>query len=75
MGIDIFRQTDGFQINENGGAAACFLYFTPAALYDLGRIQDGDRILFPILKSIVDGDFEGYCDNRKSKDWKDWGGS
>lgn len=67
--------SDGFQIYENGGATACFAYFTLAALYDLGRIQDGDRILFPILKSIVNGDFEGYSKNGRSKDWRDWNGT
>ena len=66
---------DGFQIYENGGATACFSYFTIAALYDLGRIQDGDRILFPILRSIADGGFEGWSKNGRTKDWKDWGGT
>src|ERR1019366_3849246 len=38
--------SDGFQIYENGGATACFAYFTLAALYDLGRRQEADGILF-----------------------------
>ena len=29
--------SEGFQHYENGGATACFAYFTLAALYDLGR--------------------------------------
>jgi hypothetical protein len=67
--------SDGFQIYENGGATASFAYFTVAALYDLGRIDDGDRILFPMLESFAKGDFQGYCANKKSKDWKTWNGT
>jgi hypothetical protein len=66
--------SDGFQIYENGGATASFTYFTLAALYDLGRIDDGDRILFPMLQSFARGGFQGYCANGKSKDWKMWNG-
>jgi Bacterial alpha-L-rhamnosidase 6 hairpin glycosidase domain len=66
---------DGFQIYENGGATACFSYFTVAALYHLGRIQDGDRILFPLLDAFARGDFQGFGSNHKSKDWKMWDGT
>jgi hypothetical protein len=66
--------SDAFQIYENGGATACFAYYTLAALYDLGRIQDGDRILFPMLDSFAKGDFQGFGDNKMSKDWKTWNG-
>ncbi|HEV2327837.1 MAG TPA: hypothetical protein VGY56_03505 [Verrucomicrobiae bacterium] len=66
---------DGFQIYENGGATACFSYFTLAALYDLGRIQDGDRILFPMLDAFAKGDFQGFGPHNKSKDWKMWDGT
>ena len=64
----------GFQIYENGGATACFSYYTLAALYDLGRVQDGDRILFPMLDSFAKGDFQGFGANKKSKDWRTWSG-
>jgi hypothetical protein len=67
--------TDGFQIYENGGATACFAYFTLAALYDLGRIKDGDQILMPMLDSFDKGDFQGRCDNGMSKDWRTWDGT
>jgi len=67
--------SDGFQIYENGGATASFAYFTVAALYDLGRIDDGDRILLPMLNSFAKGDFQGYCANKDSKDWKTWDGT
>lgn len=66
--------SDGFQIYENGGATACFAYFTVAGLYDLGRIQDGDRILLPMLDTFAKGDFQGFADNKMSKDWKMWNG-
>jgi hypothetical protein len=69
------ENSDGFQIYENGGATACFAYFTLAALYDLGRINDGDRILMPMLKAFYDGDFQGFGPNGLSKDWKMWDGT
>lgn len=71
------KKEDGFyafQIYENGGATACFAYYTLAALYDLGRIQDGDRILFPMLDAFAKGDFQGFGTNKMSKDWKTWDG-
>lgn len=67
--------SDGFQIYENGGATASFAYFTLAALYDLGRIQDGDQILMPMLDGFAKGGFQGFCDNKMSKDWKTWDGN
>ncbi|HEX3627207.1 MAG TPA: family 20 glycosylhydrolase [Verrucomicrobiae bacterium] len=69
------ENSDGFQIYENGGATACFAYFTLAALYDLGRVNDGDRILMPMLKAFYDGDFQGFGPNGLSKDWKMWDGT
>ena len=66
--------SDGFQIYENGGATACFAYFTLAALYDLGRVQDGDRILFPMLDAFAQGKFQGFGNNHMSNDWKTWNG-
>lgn len=67
--------SDGFQIYENGGATACFAYFTVAALYDLGRIKDGDQILMPMLDSFAKGDFQGRGPNGMSKDWRTWKGT
>jgi hypothetical protein len=67
--------SDGFQIYENGGATACFAYFTLAALYDLGRIQEADQMLFPMLDSFASGGFEGRCDNGMTRDWKTWDGT
>ncbi len=67
--------SDGFQIYENGSATGAFAYYTIAALYRLGRIQDGDRILFPMLKSYKDGGFEGRGSNGKTFDWQAWDGT
>lgn len=67
--------TDGFQIYENGGATACYSYFTPAALYSLGRVQDGDNIYMPILASFAKGDFQGRDAKGMSKDWRAWDGT
>jgi hypothetical protein len=67
--------SDAFQRYENGGATACFAYFTLAALYDLDRVEEGDRILFPMLKAFAKGGFQGRCSNGMSKDWRAWDGT
>ena len=67
--------SDGFQVYENGGATASFSYYTIAALYKLGRVQDGDRILIPMLESFKTGGFEGRGPNGKTYDWKAWDGT
>jgi hypothetical protein len=66
---------DGFQIYENGGATACFAYFTLAALYDLGRRDTADRMLMPMLKAFEDGGFQGQRADGMSYDWKAWDGT
>jgi len=66
--------SDGFQIYENGGATACYAYFTIQALYQLGRHKEADAILFPMLKSFEDGGFQGSAPNGRSYDWKSWDG-
>lgn len=66
---------DGFQIYENGGATACFAGFTIEALYKLGRVADGDRILFPMLEGFDNGNFQGPCANGRTKDWRAWDGT
>ncbi len=66
---------DGFQIYENGGATACYTYFTILALQKLGRKKDADMILLPLLKSMSEGGFQGTCaDSGRTKDWKTWTG-
>lgn len=67
--------SDGFQIYENGGATGAFAYFTLAALYDLGRREEADRILFPMLDAYERGRFQGFGPNEKSYDWKRWDGT
>jgi GH15 family glucan-1,4-alpha-glucosidase len=67
--------SDGFQIYENGGATACYAYFTIEALYQLGRRKDADAILFPMLKAFEDGGFQGEGPNGRSYDWKAWDGT
>jgi hypothetical protein len=67
--------SDGFQIYENGGATASFTFYTVVALYKLGRIDDGDRILFPILRAVKAGSFEGRGPNGRTYDWKAWDGT
>ena len=67
--------SDGFQNYENGGATGCFVFFTLAALYDLGRKADGDKILFAMLGEFDKGGFEGRGKNGKSNDWRRWDGT
>jgi hypothetical protein len=67
--------SDGFQVYENGGATACYAYFTIEALYQLGRHKEGDEILFPMLRSFEDGGFQGSAPNGRSYDWKSWDGN
>ncbi len=66
--------SDGFQIYENGGATACYTYFTIHALQKLKRKKDVDLILLPLLKSMSEGNFQGRCPNGRTKDWKTWKG-
>jgi hypothetical protein len=66
---------DGFQRYENGGATACFAYFTLAALYDLGRREEADRMLMPMLQAFEQGKFEGKGANGLSNDWRAWDGT
>lgn len=64
----------GFQNYENGGATACFAYFTIKALYQLGRRKEADAILFPLLRGFEAGGFQGRGAHDRSYDWKTWKG-
>lgn len=66
--------SDGFQFYENGGATGCWAYYTIKALYKLGRVRDARRILLPMLAGYAAGNFQGFCDDGMSKDWRDWRG-
>ena len=63
---------DGFQIYENGGASANHAFFVIQALYELGRIKDGDSILLPMLKGFEAGNFQGRGANGLTNDWRAW---
>lgn len=67
--------SDGFQVYENGGATACYAYFTVQALYQLGRRAEADAILFPMLRAFEDGSFQGVGTNGRTNDWKAWDGT
>jgi hypothetical protein len=67
--------SDGFQIYENGGATGCYAYYTIHSLLKLGRRQEAEAILFPMLKSFEDGAFQGRSPNGMTYDWKDWDGN
>jgi hypothetical protein len=67
--------SDGFQIYENGGATACYAYFTLEALYQLGWHKDADAILFPMLEAFEKGGFQGFGPNGMTYDWKAWDGT
>ena len=67
--------SDGFQNYENGGATGCFAFFTLAALYDLGRKEEADKILFAMLAEYDRGGFEGRGANGRSNDWRRWDGT
>jgi hypothetical protein len=66
--------SDGFQVYENGGATACFAYFTLGALYHLGEKKQADKILMPMLKAFERQGFSGRAPNGMTYDWKDWHG-
>ncbi len=67
--------TEGFQIYENGGATACFAYFTIQALRTLGRDAAADAILYPMLEAFEAGGFQGRDSTGMTNDWKTWEGS
>lgn len=66
---------DGFQIYENGGATACFSYFTIAAFNRVGQRARADRILFPILDAFENREFEGTGADQRTNDWRKWDGT
>ncbi len=67
--------SDAFEIYENGGATACFVYFTLNALYGLGRREEADAMLFPMLRAFEEGGFSGFGPGGESNDWKAWDGT
>jgi hypothetical protein len=67
--------SDGFENYENGGATGAFAYFTLAALYDLGRKEEADKILFAMLGEFDRCGFEGRGAKGRSNDWRRWDGT
>jgi len=67
--------SDGFQNYENGGATGAYAFFTLAALYDLGRQADADKILFPMLDEYGRCGFSGRDAKGRSNDWRRWDGT
>jgi hypothetical protein len=67
--------SDGFQNYENGGATGAYAFFTLAALYDLGRNAEADKILFPMLAEYGNCGFEGRDAKGFSNDWRRWDGT
>jgi len=67
--------SDGFQNYENGGATGAYAFFTLAALYDLGRKDDADAILFPMLEEYGKSGFEARDAKGRSNDWRRWDGT
>jgi hypothetical protein len=51
------------------------VYFTIQALYQLGRKQEADAILFPMLRAFEDRGFQGFGPNGRTYDWKAWDGT
>ncbi len=74
-GPELDDGSDAFQIYENGGATACWAYFYIQALYSLGRCDEANAILFPMLESYEKGEFQGVGPNGKTKDWRAWDGT
>jgi hypothetical protein len=67
--------SDGFQNYENGGATGSFALFTLAALYDLGRKTEADKMLFAMLGEYGNCGFEGRGAKGQSNDWRRWDGT
>lgn len=67
--------SDGFENYENGGATGAFAFFTLAALYDLGRRNEADHILFSMLDGYGKCGFEGKDAAGRSPDWRRWDGT
>jgi hypothetical protein len=74
-GSDKADGSGGFPLYENGGASACFAYFTIQALRDLGRDKEADAILYPMLTAFEAGGFQGRGPSGESYDWKSWDGT
>jgi hypothetical protein len=55
--------SDSFGIYQNGGATACYAYFYIQALYQLGRRDEAERILWPMIDTFARGGFQNGVDH------------
>ncbi len=69
------ENSDGFENYENGGATGAFAFFTIAALYDLGRKAEADKVLFAMLDEYGIEGFSQRAADGKSTDWRRWDGT
>lgn len=69
------QQDDGadtFGVFENGGATASFAYYYIQALYKLGRREEADRILWPMMRTYGEGGFQNGIGH--GGEWRHWDG-
>jgi hypothetical protein len=69
------QQEDGqdtFGVFENGGASAYYAYFYIQALYQLGRRNQAERILWPMLQTFAQGGFQNGVGH--GGEWRRWDG-
>jgi hypothetical protein len=65
--------TDTFGVFENGGASACYAYFYIQALYQLGRREEAERILWPMMRTFAEGGFQNGIGH--GGEWRHWDGT
>ena len=63
---------DAFGVFENGGATACYAYFYIQALYQLGRREEAERILWPMMRTFAQGGFQNGVGH--GGEWRHWDG-
>lgn len=66
--------SDAFQFYENGGATGCWAYYLVSALWRAGFADECRRIFGPMLATYARRGFQGFGENGRSRDWRDWNG-
>jgi hypothetical protein len=64
---------DTYGMFENGAATACYAYFYIQALYQLGRREEADRVLWPMMRTYASGGFQNGVGN--GGEWRRWDGT
>ncbi len=69
--------SDSYGVFENGGATAAMAYFYVQALYQLGRRQEADRILWPMMQTYAAGGFQNGIEPgwEIGGEWRHWNGT